>query len=379
METLKWTEKLAKYAIYVAAAAIICAILWYFRSIVVYLLVAGVLSLIGNPLASGIRKLNIKGHHLPDWAVATVTLLVIVAIFVGIIYAIVPITTSVGREIGSIDINNVVKSLAVPLHNLNTFLIDTLPNLEPDFKIELVVLEHLQQFLNVSMFSSVISSVTSFIAGVCVALFAIIFISFFFFKDENLFSGIIAAFVPDKSEEDAKIALGDISHLLTRYFLGLLVEIIGVAVLNFLGLALIAKMGVNAAISIAVLTGIMNVIPYIGPIFGGVIGTVLALVIKYSSTGVGLDVNFWVFVLILVAIFCVTQLVDNYLYKPVIYSNSIKAHPLEIFVVTVMAGTIGGILGMFVAIPCYTVFRVIAGRFFRNVKFIRRLIPDTDN
>ena len=84
------------------------------------------------------------------------------------------------------------------------------------------------------------------------------------------------------------------------------------------------------------------------------------------------------FVLFLVAIFCVTQIVDNYFFQPIIYSSSIKAHPLEIFIVLLMAGTIGGILGMLVAIPCYTVIRVIAGKFFRNIKFIRQLIPEEE-
>jgi predicted PurR-regulated permease PerM len=106
------------------------------------------------------------------------------------------------------------------------------------------------------------------------------------------------------------------------------------------------------------------------------LGTILGLIIKYSSaTPIGLDVNFWAFTLILIIIFCFTQLVDNFLYQPVIYSTSIKAKPLEIFIVLLIAGHIGGPLGMIVAIPGYTVVRVIAFRFFRHIKAIRRLIP----
>ena len=71
------------------------------------------------------------------------------------------------------------------------------------------------------------------------------------------------------------------------------------------------------------------------------------------------------------------------LYQPVIYSTSIKAKPLEIFIVLLIAGHIAGPLAMIIAIPCYTVVRVIAFRFFRQVKAIRRLIPSekliTDN
>lgn len=139
---------------------------------------------------------------------------------------------------------------------------------------------------------------------------------------------------------------------------------------------MIARLGVNAAVGIAFLTGILNVIPYVGPLMGGFIGTVLGLTLKYSSAvPIGLDVNFWVFTLMLIAIFCFTQLIDNFLYQPVIYSTSIKAKPLEIFIVLLIAGHLGGPLGMIIAIPSYTVVRVIAFRFFRHIKAISRLIP----
>ncbi len=376
MET-RWTDRLAKYIIYAAIAAIICFIVWYFRDVVVYILVAGVLSLIGSPLISAIKKIHIKGHWIPDWAAAALALVIIFGIFAAIVTLIVPIFSNLVREISSLNMSGSVKSLSVPLHEVNSFLSERFPELGPDFKIENVLVEQLQKLLNVSMFSSIITSVTSFIAKTGVALFSIVFISFFFFKDQRLFHKIVAALVPDKSEKDAIDALGDIQVLLSRYFIGLLGEVCAVALINFIGLIAVARMGFNTSVSIAFITGLMNIVPYVGPIAGGAIGVIIAVVMKYTSAGaIGLDVNFWIFVLILVAIFCITQLVDNYLLQPTIYSNSIKAHPLEIFIVFLMAGHLGGIIGMLVAIPAYTVIRVIAGRFLRNVKFINRLIPD---
>ena len=161
-----------------------------------------------------------------------------------------------------------------------------------------------------------------------------------------------------------------------NYFTGVMVEVLGVALLNFLGLFLIARLGFNAAIGIAFMTGILNIMPYVGPLMGGIMGTILGLVIKYSSSvPIGLDVSFTAFTLILIAIFCFTQLIDNILYQPVIYSTSIKAKPLEIFIVLLIAGHLAGPLGMIIAIPSYTVVRVVAFRFFRQYKAIRRLIP----
>jgi hypothetical protein len=195
-------------------------------------------------------------------------------------------------------------------------------------------------------------------------------------KDDGLFSDIVCALVPDRHEKTTEKAIGDIGYLLSRYFTGVIIEVLGVALINFIGLWLIARLGLNAALGIAFLTGIFNVIPYVGPLLGGALGTTLSLILKYSSvTPVGLDVNFWVFTAILIAIFSFTQLVDNFLYQPVIYSTSIKSKPLEIFIVLLIVGNIGGPLAMIVAIPIYTVFRVIAFRFFGHIKAISRLIP----
>lgn len=377
MEKECWRDTLSKYIIYTALAVVIGAICWYFRNIIIYILIAGVLSLIGSPLAESLKKIHIRKWKFPDWAASIVTIVIILSIFLAVVTLIVPIVTSIVKDVSMVNVGNTVKSISVPLHDLNMFLIEKFPNLGPDFRIETFIVEQLQKLFDVSMLSSLLSSVTSFVASFGVAIFSIIFIVFFFFKENGMFSRIIASLVPDRLEKKTMDSIDDIRHLLSRYFLGLLVEICGVALINFLGLMFVAKMGFSASIGIAFMTGVMNIVPYVGPWIGGAIGTVLGITMKFvCTTHIGIDVNFWTFVIIMIAIFCVTQIVDNYLFQPIIYSSSIKAHPLEIFIVLLMAGTIGGIIGMLVAIPCYTVIRVIAGRFFRNVKFIRQLIPE---
>ena len=169
--------------------------------------------------------------------------------------------------------------------------------------------------------------------------------------------------------------LSDIKQLLSRYFGGLLLEMFGVALIDFLGLWLIARLDFSYAIGIAFIAGILNVIPYVGPLIGEAIGVILGVILKVGI-GAGLAVNVWVFAMIILAIMLTAQLIDNFIYQPVIYSTSIKAHPLEIFIVLLMAGHIGGTVGMLVAIPAYTVVRVIAIRFFYRFKPIQRLSPD---
>ena len=373
---MNYTEKLAKYTLAAASIAIVGGLCWYFRSVLVYILLAVVVSLIGKPLMTLLQKITIKGRKAPDWILAAFTIILLMVIFTAVVTMIVPVVSGIVKNISLTNIEDAARRVAIPLADFNTFLISTFPKLGSDFRIEVVAVQELQKLFDPSAFSSMIGSAASFVTDLGIGIFSVVFISFFFIKDDGLFTSMVAALVPDKHENNAAQAIADIGNLLSRYFIGVLIEILGVALLNFLGLLFIARLGADAALGIAFLTGLLNVIPYVGPLFGGVLGTILGLVLKYSSTNpVGLDVNFWIFTIILIAIFCTTQLVDNFLYQPVIYSTSIKAKPLEIFIVLLVVGHIGGPISMIAAIPSYTAVRVIAFRFFRKIKAIRRLIP----
>lgn len=372
----KYTERLAKSILAAAGVAIIGALCWYFRSVLAYILVAVVISLIAKPLMNLLQKISIKGRKAPDWLLAAFSLVAVMGVLASVITMTVPIVSGIVKDISMLNIENSVRGIAVPLAEFNDFLRTSFPQLGENFRIEVTVFNEIQKMFDVSVFSSVIGSAASFLTSLGIALFSVIFIGFFFIKDDGLFTKIVCALVPDKYEETTEKAISDIGHLLSRYFIGILLEVAGVALVNFIGLLLVARLGFNAAIGIAVLTGIFNVIPYVGPLLGGALGTVLGLLLKYTSISpIGLDVNFWVFTAILVAIFCFTQLIDNFVYQPLIYSTSIKSTPLEIFIVLLIVGHIGGPLAMIIAIPCYTVVRVIAFRFFGHIKAIRRLIP----
>ena len=369
-------DTLARYMMYTAVAVVILAICWFFRDVIVYMLAAGLVSLIGRPIMTFFNRLKIKGKGLPSWIYAILTLIIVIGLFLAVLATIIPIIAGIAKDISMVNVEHAASSISIPLKEINDFLITRFPSLGSDFRIETAILNEVKHlnFINVSLFSSIINSVASFIASFGVGIFSVMFIAFFFLKDEKLFANIIGALVPDKHEANAREAYKDIEHLLSRYFIGLIVEIFGIALIDFLGLVFIVRLGFNASIGIAFICGVLNIIPYVGPFIGGVIGTVLAVVMKYCcNMPVGLDVNFWVFIIIIVAIFWFAQIIDGLIYQPVIYSNSIKANALEIFIVLLMAGYMGGILGMLVAIPCYTVIRVIAARFFQNVKFIRKL------
>ena len=372
----RYIDKLAKYILVTAGLLAVGLLCWYFRSILIYILIAVVVSLIAKPMMTLLQKIRIKGKKAPDWLLAVISLTTVLGLLLSVIVVIIPIVSNIVKDISLANIEATARSIAVPLADFNEFLRNRFTSLGSDFRVEVALLQEFQGMLDPELFPSMIGSAASFLSSFGVGLFSVVFIGFFFIKDDGLFTDIVCAIVPDKHEKTTEKAISDIGYLLSRYFIGVMLEVAGVALINFLGLTLIARLGVNAALGIAFLTGIFNVIPYVGPLLGGVLGTILGVVLKYSSAvPMGLDVNFWVFTLILIAIFCFTQLVDNFLYQPVIYSTSIKAKPLEIFIVLLIVGHMGGPLAMIAAIPYYTVVRVIAFRFFGHIKAIKRLIP----
>ena len=380
METQKhYTEILAKWLLAAFVAVIAWLLFRQFGSVVVYVLLAGVVSLIAKPLKMMLAKIRIKGHRAPDWFLAILSILLILVIFCGIIAGLAPMVKEVISDVASVTGDTSLGAISSNLAELNAYLVKTF-DLDPGFRIEVAILHQVKSLINVNIFGNVIGSVASALASFGIGLFSVVFISFFFIRDEKLFSRIICALAPDRHEDEVAQSLSDVEHLLSRYFIGLIVEMSCVGLIDFLGLWAIARLELGTAIGIGFMAGLLNIIPYVGPLLGGVLGTIIAMTIRYCGAGAcGLDIGFWGFLAILVAVFVLAQLVDNFILQPVIYSTSIQASPLEIFIVMLLAGTMGGILGMLTAIPAYTVVRVVAGRFFPQVKFIRRLLGLDDN
>ena len=373
MEQERNVDKLAGYLIKLGIAAAVIALCLYFKNVLIYIIIAFVVSLIGRPVMQLLRKIKIKGKTAPEWLLAIITILVVFSLLALLITQIIPLVSNIIRDVSAINGQHYFGSN--PIDRFNEWMIATFPDLDRNFDITTVFLTKIKELVNISNVSVIVGSVASAVSSVFVGLFSVVFISFFFIKDDTLFERIVCALVPDRHEQTTAKTLNDIKQLLSRYFVGLLIEMLGVAVIDFLGLWLIARLPVSYALGIAFIAGLLNVIPYIGPLLGEAFGVLIGIILKLGI-GAGLNVNIWVFALVVLAIMLTAQLIDNFIYQPIIYSTSIKAHPLEIFIVLLMAGHIGGTVGMLVAIPAYTVVRVVAIRFFYHYKAIQRLIPD---
>ena len=374
MEKQSKLDKLAGYLIILGIIAIVAVLCWYFSNVLTYIILAFIVSLVSIPLVRLMQKIRIKGKCAPAWLLAIIAIILVIAILLLVIIQIIPVIVNIINDASLFSGTN---SLGDVANTINSWIVSLFPSLGEDFNAVSGLLEYLKGSLSEFSVSGLIGSVGSIVIDLAVGVFSVVFIAFFFVKDDHLFSKIVAALVPDRIEASVTEAIHDIEHLLSRYFVGLLLEMLGVAVCNFLLLWLVARVDATYALGIAFIAGILNIIPYVGPILGEVLGALLCMILTYG-TGMGLDVNIWVFGLIVICIMLAVQLIDNFVLQPIIYSTSIQATPLEIFIVMLIAGHIGGIVGMLAAVPAYTVIRVIAGRFFYEKKFVRRLMPDLE-
>ena len=323
MEKEKNLDRLSGLLYNLCIIAIVGFFCWYFRSVLIYVVIAFVVSLIGHPLMRLFRKIKIKGKSLPNGVLAVFCIVVIILAALLFLTQLIPIVAGIVRDSSIMNAKNIPYDSI--LDQVNEWAIGLFPSLGRDFNLVSMLLEKIKELMNFSNVSSVVGSVASVASAFGVAAFAVVFISYFFIADEKLFSKIICSFVPDRIEANVQSTIRDITHLLSRYFIGLILEVVGVILLDFLGIWWVIQIPPNYALGIAFIAGLLNVIPYVGPIVGYVIGILLCVVLKYG-----------------------------------------------------MAGSIGGTVGLIVGVPAYTVVRVILARFYSDKKLVRRLMPDID-
>lgn len=343
--------------------------IWYFFSIVAYILISAVLALLGRPIVDLLGKIRIGKIHLPKSLRALITLLAMffmVGLFLRIF---IPLIANEVESLSSLDPEQLLTSLEEPTEQLE-LLIDKY-NLrgEEKFSVEDFLTEKAMTIFNLSFFSNLLGSFAGIIGNIFVAVFSICFITFFFLRDEKLFAKGILILVPDKHHEAFRHAMSSTRNLLRRYFLGILGQITGIFILLTTGLTIVG-VGFTHSILIALLAAFFNVIPYLGPVIGAVIGILLGVATH-------LELEFYTELLPLagwmLVVFVIVQLTDNMLFQPLIFSNSVYAHPLEIFLLLLIAGSLAGIAGMILAIPCYTVLRVFAKEFFNKFEVVKKL------
>ncbi|WP_264530701.1 AI-2E family transporter [Flavobacterium sp. N502540] len=337
---------------------IVAAVLYFLyqiQTVIVYLCISLLLCLIANPL---IQFLKNKLKFSNSLAATTALILFILAI-VGFILLFVPLIISQANNLSLLD-----------TQNLQQQFLETERSIENYFNIQHLDLNKvlkeskITSIIDFSYFTGFLNSIIGFMANMGMGLVSVFFITFFFIKDQDAFKISARKILPDTNEDKILNSITKINHFLTRYFIGLLLQL---TVVFILYLVVLMIFGNKNAFVIAFLCAILNIIPYIGPIIGTILAGLLTMISMIGSDFQSEILPKTIYVLIG---FLLVQAIDNNISQPIISSKSVNSHPLEIFLITLISGITFGIVGMIIAIPAFTMVKVILKEFFPDNKIV---------
>ena len=212
---------------FIAGAAVAAAVLflvWYFSSIVVYILVSAVLAVMGNPLVKFLSGLHFKGWQVPRWLAALATLVVIWVVLATLCSLFVPLVFNKIYQLSNVDFAAVVGSIGEPIarmqHDLQALF--SLP--ESTFSLSDELTAALRQIIDINSLNTIFSSVINLVLSSVIAVFSVSFITFFFLKEEGLFYAMVTSVFPEHYHDNITRALDSVTVLLARYFTGILSE-----------------------------------------------------------------------------------------------------------------------------------------------------------
>lgn len=348
----------------VKAVAIILAIclalffLYKIAVVLIYCVVAIVISLLLNPFVNFLKR-RLKFNNIV--AVLTALLLTFLVIS-GVVLLFVPLLLAQGENLSLLDVSSLERNYHLMLEKITLFLnsynINTKQLIQSSKLSSFATFEFIPNFLN-----SLLSTIGNFSMGFA----SVLFITFFILKENQSFYYKFKKLLPENQKEKVLHSIHDINRLLSRYFLGLLLQL---TIIMILYIIIFLIFGVENAIIIALLCAIFNIVPYVGPLIASVVASLL---IMTSGIGSGADFateTFPTAIYVLIAMSLV-QVVDNNFSSPLIFSKSTNSHPLEIFLVILIAGILFGITGMIIAVPLYTSLKVIGKEFFPDNKIIK--------
>jgi predicted PurR-regulated permease PerM len=352
----------------VAGIVLALFLAWYFRTIVTYLLISAILALVGRPIVVFLAKIKIGKRDLPRWICASVALCTIMFILYLFFSFFIPLIVSHAQTLTNMNINEVVVLLTDPFIQLEKFIQETFAN--STFSFNTLLFDKIKSIFDGSVILDYFGSITDFIVSMAVAIFAISFITFFFMKEENLFIEGVVILFPAQYESGIRHAWNNATKLLMRYFIGVFFDMICVMIVLTIGLKFVVGLDFSTAILLGFISGILNVIPYVGPL----ISAGISIVVVIANVGIfSSEITYSGIFLKTLSVFIAMKILDDTVFQPYIFANSIKAHPLEIFLLILIAGSFAGIVGMLIAIPIYTIFRVFAKEFLNKFRVVQKL------
>ena len=342
----------------ILAITLVLLFLYMIQSVIVYIAIAAVTSLIGRPIILFLRQ-KLKFNNT---VAVVVTMALFLGFLVGLVGLFIPLVLEQGQNLALLNITDLERNVEDLYDQIITYFQFQHIDIEQSIKDS-----NLFSKLDFTIIPDFLNGIISGFGSFSVGLFSVLFISFFFLKDSKLLEDGIMAFIPEVEEYRTKHSFNKIKDLLSRYFVGLVFQIL---ILFIIYTIVLLIFDMDNAIVIAFLCALLNLVPYVGPMVSGLLMLLLSMSsnLGESFSEVILPTTSYVMIGFLIA-----QLVDNFFSQPFIFSKSVKSHPLEIFLIIIISGILFGVIGMIIAVPAYTAIKVILQEFLSENKFVSKL------
>jgi predicted PurR-regulated permease PerM len=360
------TNQIVRFALGIAFLILVIWFSWQVKQVFIYFAVSVVLALMGRPVMGKLAQVNIKNKSLPEWLSALVVIAAYMFLLSLFFKFLIPVLASQIDIIVNLDVEMLLNEFNGPISRLEAWFSNM--NIKGLNRQE--IQDQLAQYLNFSSVTTIFENIVSGIGSILIGFMSVLFITFFLLKDRNIVNNIVDTLTPDKYLKSIHNVLSETKDLLTRYFIGVAIQVSIITTIVSVGLTIF---NVPNALLIGFIAGLINIIPYIGPLIGATFGISLSLL---SHVHLGMDGELAPLILKIISVFAVAQMTDNFVLQPLIFSKSVKAHPLEIFVVIMASGMIAGVVGMILAVPTYTFLRIVAKEFFQGYKVVQGLTKD---
>ena len=359
MKSNSLTKEILKTIAIIIGISFLLLFLYKIQSVLVYIAIASVLALIGRPI-----KLVLKQKFkFPNVLAVVTTMVLFLLVFIGLASLFIPLLVKQGENLSLLNLEQLEKTVQDLLNQSNDFFLSNGINIIEEIK-------HYDLIESINVIPNFLNTIVGTIGTLSIGLFSVAFITFFLMRDTQIMENSIYVFADKKSETKLRKSLETIKHLLSRYFIGLVFQI---TILFILYSIILMIFGIENSIVIAFLCALLNLIPYVGPI----IGCFLMLFLTMSSN-LGLDFQTEILpksIYVLIG-YIFAQLIDNFISQPIIFSKSVKSHPLEIFLIIIIGGSLFGVTGMILAVPTYTALKVILKAFLADNKIVKSLTKE---
>ncbi|MDZ7606685.1 MAG: AI-2E family transporter [Cyclobacteriaceae bacterium] len=328
---------------------------WYFSNIFFYFVISMVLATIMRPLTNYLSKQQIFNFRVPRAMAILLSfslLILLISIFITLF---LPLVYDQVQILSVVNLDSLVVRLNTPVLWIeNNLLRYNLGNYNEGFLME-GLKKSLSKLIYEIDITAIIENLLFFTGNFFIGLMAVVFITFFLLFEKGLVRKLIIRLIPNEYFEVTIAGLYKVEKLLSNYLLGLLFQMTAIFTISFAGLSFV---GIKYAASISLFAAVINLIPYMGPL----LGSIFAVVIGFSTAGLQVfDSNEYIILAVkILTVFGIMKLIDDMVLQPLIFSKSVKAHPLEIFIIIFAGATLAGAVGMIIAIPAYTIIRVFS-------------------